>query len=324
MAKRKALRQAAGQHDGENEEMPDAPPQQVKRKGDDEDSDEVCAFPASGTRCVPSSPIFQEMDTVNVDFEWFDPQPEVDFHGLKTLLRQLFDIDWTLFDLSALADLILSQPLLGSTVKVDGNESDPFAFLTVLNLSTHKDKPVIQQLTEYIARQAAKTGGELATSLPALLSHDNSAQVGLILTERFINCPHEIVPPMYTMLQEEIQWALEEKEPYNFTHYLIVSKTYTEVESDLPSDQQPASKKRRGGGASAETFYFHPEDEMLHKHAMGWANYDFETPADAGASDSKRAFQEMGVKPRGHMILLEASKFAGAVENVQSYLNGGQ
>ena len=78
------------------------------------------------------------MDMVNVDFEWFDPSPEVDFHGLKTLLRQLLDVDAQLFDLSALADLILSQPLLGSTVKVDGKESDPFAFLTVINMETHK------------------------------------------------------------------------------------------------------------------------------------------------------------------------------------------
>ena len=75
---------------------------------------------------------------LDVEFEWFDPQPEVDFHGLKTLLRQLFDADAELFDLSALSDLILSQPLLGSTVKTDGNESDPFAFLTVLNMHEHR------------------------------------------------------------------------------------------------------------------------------------------------------------------------------------------
>jgi len=78
------------------------------------------------------------MDTVNVDFEWFDPQPEFDFHGLKTLCRQLFDTDAQLFDLSALVDLILSQPLLGSTVKVESNETDPYAFLTVLNLHVHR------------------------------------------------------------------------------------------------------------------------------------------------------------------------------------------
>lgn len=77
------------------------------------------------------------MDIVNVDFEWFDPQP-IDFHGLKILLRQLFDSDAQIFDMSALSDMILAQPLLGSTVKVDGNESDPYAFLTVLNLQEHK------------------------------------------------------------------------------------------------------------------------------------------------------------------------------------------
>lgn len=75
---------------------------------------------------------------VDLDFEWFDPQPEHDYHGLKTLLRQLLDDDSQMFELGALADLILSQPLLGSTVKVDGNETDPYAFLTVLNLQEHK------------------------------------------------------------------------------------------------------------------------------------------------------------------------------------------
>lgn len=75
---------------------------------------------------------------VNVEFEWFDPDAEIDFHGIKNLTRQLFDADAELFNLSELADLILSQPLLGSTVKVEGKETDPYAFLTVLNLQEHK------------------------------------------------------------------------------------------------------------------------------------------------------------------------------------------
>ena len=86
----------------------------------------------------------QQASVVNVEFEWFDPQPEHDFHGLKTLLRQLFDVDAEIFDLSALTDLILAQPLLGSTVKVEGNESDPFAFLTVLNLHEHRVRMMLQ------------------------------------------------------------------------------------------------------------------------------------------------------------------------------------
>ena len=84
----------------------------------------------------------EEAETINVDFEWFDPQ-QIDFHGLKLLLRQLLDVDSELFELSALSSLIIAQPLLGSTVKVpdeevETHETDPFAFLTVFNLHTHR------------------------------------------------------------------------------------------------------------------------------------------------------------------------------------------
>merc|ERR1711977_313265 len=127
---------------------------------------------ASNGRGTEDSESDDDMEMLDVDFEWFDPQPEVDFHGLKTLCRQLFDIDAQLFDLSALVELILSQPLLGSTVKVDGNETDPYAFLTVLNLHAHKDKPIIQTLANYLAKHA--TGA--LSDLPSLFTSDSSAQ----------------------------------------------------------------------------------------------------------------------------------------------------
>ncbi|OCK94593.1 uncharacterized protein K441DRAFT_659961 [Cenococcum geophilum 1.58] len=257
------------------------------------------------------------MDMLDVEFEWFDPQPNVDFHGLKTLLRQLLDIDAQLFDLSALADLILSQPLLGSTVKVDGNESDPYAFLTVLNLHTHREKQVIKDLTQYLLEKSS-TNSSLS-QLSTFLSPSSDAQVGLILTERFINMPPEIVPPMYKMLLEEISWALEEKEPYQFSHYLILSKTYTEVESKLDQEESRPQKKKKKD-AQTETFFFHPEDEVLHKRALGNTTFDYTKQGDNGASDSKRAFQELGVRPQGHMILIEGGSFEGAVKAIGEYL----
>jgi len=79
----------------------------------------------------------EEEEIVNCDFEFFDPQKQ-DFLGIKHLLRQLFDNDADSFDLGALAELILAQPLVGTTVKTEGHESDPLSFLTVLNLRVHK------------------------------------------------------------------------------------------------------------------------------------------------------------------------------------------
>ncbi|EGC46823.1 conserved hypothetical protein [Histoplasma capsulatum var. duboisii H88] len=262
----------------------------------------------------------EEMDIVNVDFEWFDPQPAVDFHGLRNLLRQLLDNDAQLFDLSALTDLILSQPLLGSTVKVDGNECDPFAFLTVLNLQQHKDVPVIQDLTSYLQRKSASSS--LLSHLDNLLSQPSVPAIGLILTERLINIPAEVVSPMYTMLLEEIAWALEENEPYNFTHYLILSRTYEEVKSKLDEEEdRPQKKKKKAAEERNDIFYFHAEDELLQKHALCYGGYQYSRQQEEGASDSKRAFHDYGVRPKGHLILIEAARFEAAVTDLKEYLN---
>ncbi|KAL1971323.1 hypothetical protein VTN77DRAFT_275 [Rasamsonia byssochlamydoides] len=260
-----------------------------------------------------------DMEMVNVDFEWFDPQPAVDFHGLKTLLRQLFDSDAQLFDLSALADMVLAQPLLGSTVKVDGNESDPYAFLSVLNLQEHKDKPVIKDLIAYFQKKASSSPS--FSALSNLLSQPEIPPIGLILTERLINIPPEVVPPMYTMLLEEIAWAIEDKEPYNFTHYLILSKTYEEVESKLDMEEsRPQKKKKKSAAAKPERFYFHPEDEVFERHALSHGSFEYTHKQAEGLSDSKRAFQEMGIRPSGSLILIEAGKFETAVKDVAEYL----
>jgi protein BCP1 len=256
---------------------------------------------------------------VNVEFEWFNFEPEIDFHGTKSLLRQLFDVDSSLQDISGLADLILSQPTIGSTVKVDGKETDPYAMLTVLNLQEHQGKKPAADLKKYLVDKAQATES-LSSKLPALLeSTDKKQVVGVILSERLINMPSEIAPPMYNMLIDEIEAAVEDKEPYEFTHYLILSKTYSEVESTLQVEEEQRRAKKGKQDASA-VFYFHPEDEVLHKYALAHGSYNF-TKHDENVADSKRAFQEMGVVPRGHLILIEAAKFADAAKAVNEYLS---
>lgn len=275
-----------------------------------------------------------DMEILNVDFEMFDPQPAIDFHGLRTLLRQLFDIDNTLFDISALSDLILSQPLLGTTVKVDGNESDPYAFLTVINMTEHAEKPVIKTLTKYLLEKS-KGNSTVNARLQALLSGKDDGSkgtLGLILTERLINIPTEIVPPMYKMLLEEIEWALEENEPYAFTDYLIISKTYKEVASVVDKEDEetvpPKAKKFKsrlrapgvaaGGSSKAkkdEVFYFHPEDELIEQQATGTASYKYTKINESGA-DAKRTFSDIGIAPQGHMILISSAEFPATVEKL--------
>jgi len=125
---------------------------------------------------------------------------------------------------------------------------------------------------------------------------------------------------MYTMLLEEMEWAVREKEPYQFTHYLILSKVYKEVDSKLDAEDVRPSKKKKKDVEKPELFYFHPEDEVFQKHAIAYGSFDYEKLVDEGKSDSKRAFSEAGICPQGHVMLIEADKFEGAVKAIAEYL----
>ena len=160
--------------------------------------------------------------------------------------------------------------------------------------------------------------------IKGLLAASSEARLGLILTERLINIPSEVVPPMYNMLLEEISWAIGEREPYNFTHYLIMSKTYQEVQSSLDEEDgssRKTKKQKKSGRKDSETFYFHPEDQILKKHASLSGSFDY--TVETGGPDSKRTFQDLGIKPAGLMILIEARNFEIAVQGLQTFFHQG-
>lgn len=80
---------------------------------------------------------FPQPNLINVDFDFFDLAP-IDFVAIKRLLKQLFQADAELLHIHELTELIITQPILGTTVKTDGIETDPYAFITVLNMNVHQ------------------------------------------------------------------------------------------------------------------------------------------------------------------------------------------
>ncbi|KAF3273515.1 Mss4p nuclear export [Orbilia oligospora] len=275
-----------------------------------------------------------EKDLINIDFEFFDPLPH-DFHGIKLLLRQLFDADSQLLDLSALTDLILDQKLVGSTVKVDGREGDPYSFLSVVNLGLHFDTPAVKSLVTYLHSQSTSTPlHELLTPLFTPKEdgkEQEETRLAIILSERLINMPPDVSPPSYKMLLEEISYAVEDNEPYNFTHYLLLSKVYTEIESSLPqsSSPPPSSKRLKHSSSSKKSksksknnnnkgliFNFHPEDDVFLNNSIGELTYKYKHEPPEESADSKRAFQDVGILPRGRMVLMTKEGFEKAVEGL--------
>ncbi|MCJ1311842.1 Mss4p nuclear export [Agyrium rufum] len=294
-----------------------------KRKDLEEEAEDPYAEESSSSE--------EEEQVQTIDFEWFDPQPENDVRGLNILCTQLFDIDAQLFDVKGLVDLILSQPTLGSTVKVDGNESDPCAFLTVLSLQEHKDNVAIKGLVDYLIAQASHNLS--LAPITELLKSPSADHVGLILQERLLNVPGEISPPMYNLLIEEIGYAVEDGEPYTFSHYLILSKTCQELVSEFAREAiRPAKKARKleindnessvtetngkDGKLGSSVDYFHPEDEVFQKHALAYGSFSYQKESEVADTEMRRAFREMGIKPQGHLILIEATNLPAAYQAV--------
>lgn len=74
---------------------------------------------------------------INVDFDFFNPH-EGDYHATKNLLNQLFQNDAQLLAVEGLTELLIGQTQIGTTVKTDGLDADPYAFVTVVNLDVHR------------------------------------------------------------------------------------------------------------------------------------------------------------------------------------------
>ncbi|CAG8570631.1 12547_t:CDS:2 [Cetraspora pellucida] len=256
-----------------------------------------------------------EEEIVDIDFDFFDPKP-IDFHSIKNLMIQLFSADAELFSISELTELIIGQPLLGTTVKVDGSDSDPYAVLTVLNMNEYSEKKCIKDLVTYLLDKT-KQDSVLNEKLDTLLKKGSTEHVGLILSERLINMPVQIVPPMYKMLQEEIQWAVDDNEPYNFEWYLVLSKTYQEVVSTLDDESKPSKNQKKKKAKSEPTiFYFHPEDEIIEQNAEYQLNFNF--TKQPSVSDSKRTFSNFGIVPAMKLFLFNKSKFDNLVRGLEN------
>ncbi|KAJ7130328.1 p21-C-terminal region-binding protein-domain-containing protein [Mycena epipterygia] len=266
----------------------------------------------------PSDSDSDDVSFVDVEFDFFDPNPNVDYHALKRLLGQLFQRDAERFDLASLVDLVLAQPTVGTTIKTDGLESDPYALLTVLNMHVHQAHPAIAALAAYFLEKTA-SDPPFHAALRALFAAPES-QVGLVLCERLVNMPVQTVPPMYRMLSDEIRWALADSEPYAFTHLLFVSRGYhlsydeeAALANRAPSHRSKNPKKQKPHQPAQQEapedgiYSFHPEDVCIQEHALHALSYSFSTAPEPRDAES------FGLDVRGRLMLVEASRWEALV-----------
>ncbi|PVF97541.1 hypothetical protein CPB86DRAFT_706801 [Serendipita vermifera] len=266
---------------------------------------------------VPESDSDSDVKVVDVDFDFCDFKPETDYISIKRLLQQLFHTDATLFDLGAIADVILSQDDVGSTVKTDGVDSDPLAFLGVLNLYVDSKKIAIKSLLDYLLSKIS-VNVEFHRSLTTLLNQmsPTSPHIGLIIGERVYNMPPQVMPPSYKMLLEEMQVASDDGKPYRFSHFLILSRVWKSTAGEEDEPSAPSSKKRKVietsvNNSLSRTYNLHPEDECIQPvRAMFSLDFDF-------SHQFPREKDSFGHDLGGRIMLVSKDRLPQVVQNMQ-------
>ena len=176
----------------------------------------VCAYDPCILQIITS--VYQ--DFVNVDFEFFG-FIESDYQAIKHLLIQLFSHDAKDLDISSIADHFIKQDEeVGSTVKSEGEMGDPLAFIGVLPWDSvplilassyvtcslysmdSQDQPYIISLRKYLL---GKTSSNVI--LNGFLRNPNN-KIGIVLSERLVNMPVQIIPPLLRIFDEEMEAAV--------------------------------------------------------------------------------------------------------------------
>ena len=173
---------------------------------------------------------------VDVDFDFVDPRPEFNI-GTRPFLYSLFDERCPILEL---ADIIAGQVEVGTYLITDNGESaenSVVGFITLLDLNS---------------AALAYEKAYIASHLPV------GASAGLLLYERVLNIPIELVAPLHSQLVQDVQWAREHTPlPCLFEDIFIIARCEKSHNAETPN-------KRKG---LADYAFFKQEDPLLAQHA---------------------------------------------------------
>ncbi|CEH13076.1 Isoamyl acetate-hydrolyzing esterase and related enzymes [Ceraceosorus bombacis] len=175
-----------------------------------------------------------DIDFINVSFDFTSPT-DIDFHSIKRQLQQLFYTYSTRdeqLDLGKVADHVIGLAAssgVGTVVKVDQeDDSDPYAFVSLVNLKDTCSSASQTLHNFFSARLASKSVGSSSTASQAIsdvLSSSNTAhRPYLVLHERMVNLPAQIATPLYRILAQEIESQVAQRRSFQLRRRIGIGR----------------------------------------------------------------------------------------------------
>lgn len=252
---------------------------------------------------------------IQVEFEARSPEGE-DYHGVKRLLQQLFLRSSTV-DVGKLADTILSQRGIGSVIKQSVPEDDisdttedvneVYGISTVINL-VDKNKDSVASLRKFLLEQTAKGNDRQVLQYVTDLLKGN---VGFLINERFINIPAQITVPLLETLVTEMRKARDRNLPYDFQHYIMISKLYK-------------TKNLTNGGAAAAAapdsqavVFSNAEEELIVGESELCIDYD--VSSDSSVETGGNWSDGVEMIPWRRIVVFRAEKLEPLIRSVREH-----
>eukprot|EP00940_MAST-03C_sp_MAST-3C-sp2_P002676 g2676.t1 len=241
----------------------------------------------------------KDAETIDVSFNFVD-FCENDYHGVRNLIGRSAVFGSILKDeASAVADAVVRQVEVGTAVKADENI---FGFATLVKLNEGPFKAVAKLVSKKAPKDAKTRVSELLRDETTLL----------LLSERVLNFPLQLVPALHENLQRDLAWASDQDEKSCFRackRVLVLAPVTT------------------SSSASGEA-YFDKFEEEIFKDAASM-NFTFTLPqssdapaatAAAAAATSSKKKRPSGALRRCAAIILPRSKLSSALKEIKAIL----
>lgn len=270
---------------------------ETSSSGDDDFEDELSFTPGQYEDSSDSSEEEKE-ETIQVAFDFSDPS-SLHYSSLKQFMSMYLPLDC--FPATEMADLIIEQVSVGTMIGVE-NEKEVYGFITALNITHYQNKISMSMITDYLKQHCPQ---EHRDELNTMLT---SKKTALILNERMVNLPYQLVPPLHEALHQDINWAIsngdtETRHQFDIDTFIFISTIRYET------GKKAGGQKR--GKCDPIGSYHNFEDEFLKE--VSEFHYKIDKPHCASelVTGIRREHVVMVVKKEAHLACIQ--QFGGMV-----------
>lgn len=179
--------------------------------------------------------------------------------------------------------------------------------------------PCIQQLRDLLKQLASEHASDGANTMIKNVLENDTAELGLLINERFVNIPAQIAVPLLENLVSEVKRANSKNMPFNFSYYILICKLYKWEDNNKTSGKK-SKRKNKNAGNEPNILWSNREEEIFAEEATISFEFSIEKDSDTGLSGMWSETDDEMI-PYRRVLLFEASKLQSIIDKIKSQIS---